>query len=188
MDVYRKFRPDATEKKLVLVGRLSTVVIVLISIAWIPMIRFFSNQIFQYLQAISAYVGAPISAVFLTGILWKRATARAAIITLITGGVFGLVRFITDILSKMGYTDFGPFNILTGYAFLNFALIMFLFCVILMVAVSFVTQRPRQEQIENLTFSHETMSAGVDRVWILVHIGLTILVAALAVSIWAYFA
>ena len=188
MDVYRKFKSDASEKRLVLVGRLSTVVIVFISIAWIPMIRFFSNQIFQYLQAISAYVGAPIAAVFLTGILWKRATARAAITTLITGSVFGLIRFITDILSRMGYTDFGLFNILTGYAFLNFALIMFFFCVTLMVVISLVTQKPRQEQIENLTFSHETMSSGVDRIWILIHIGLTILVAAIAVSIWAYFA
>ena len=91
------------------------------------MIRFLSNQIYQYLQSIQAYIGAPITAVFLTGIFWKRATGKAAIITLIVGGSLGLIRFATDILSKFEYTNFGPFNILTGYAFLNYAVIMFVF-------------------------------------------------------------
>ncbi|MFC1607612.1 sodium:solute symporter [Candidatus Latescibacterota bacterium] len=188
MDVYRKIKPDASEKKLVSVGRWVTVAIVLISIIWIPMIRFMSDQIYQYLQSIQAYIGAPITAVFLTGLLWKRATGNAALITMCTGGLIGLTRFITDILSKMGVTDFGPLSILTGYAFLNFSVIMFLFCVGLMIILSLLTQKPDGDSLANLTFSTKTMSAGVDRVWIWVHVLLSVLVAVVAFSIWFHFA
>ena len=188
MDVFRKIKPDAAEKTLVFVGRLSTVGIVIISLIWIPMIRFLSNQIYQYLQSIQAYVGAPITAVFLTGILWKRATGKAALITMITGCVLGMIRFATDILSKMGYTDFGPLNILTGYAFLNYATLMFAFCVVLMVLLSLMTREPSPERIADLTFSPKTMSAGVSRSWIWIHIILSLLAISITITVWAHFA
>ncbi len=187
MDVYRKIKPNAPEKTLVHVGRLSTAAIVIISIIWIPRIRDLSDQIYQYLQSVQAYVGAPITAVFLTGILWKRATGKAALATLITGGILGIIRFATDILTKMGYTNFGPFNILTGYAFLNYAVIMFAFCVVLMVVISLFTQKPEPEKTTDLTFSSKTMSLGVQKTWIWVHLALTILVLSIVVSIWAHF-
>ncbi len=188
MDVYRKIKPDASEKKLVSVGRWVTVGIVVVSIIWIPMIRLLSNQIYQYLQSIQAYIGAPITAVFLTGILWKKATGKAALITLITGGILGLVRFITDILGKMGYTDLGLLNIFTGYAFLNFAVIMFIFCTGLMIALSLLLREPEPDDIDDITFSTDTMSAGVEKVWIWIHIGLSLLVGTVTLSIWMHFA
>ncbi|MBN1292288.1 MAG: sodium:solute symporter [Candidatus Latescibacteria bacterium] len=188
MDIYRKVKPDSTEMKLVSVGRWVTAGIVVISIIWIPMIRLLSNQIYQYLQSIQAYIGAPITAVFLTGILWKRATGKAALATLITGGILGLVRFVTDILIKMNITSLGPLNIFTGYAFLNFAVIMFFFCVALMVVLSLYTQEKKSDDIENLTFSSRTMSAGVEKIWIWIHVGLSVLVGTIAFTIWTYFA
>jgi len=188
MDVYRKINPDASEKRLVTVGRLVTTGIVIVSILWIPMIRFLSNQIYQYLQSIQAYIGAPIAAIFLCGIFWKRATGKAALSTLVVGSLIGLIRFGTDVLSKMGYTDFGPFNILTGYAFLNYSVLMFFFCMILMVVISLMTEKPRPEQLEGLTFSAKTMSAGVDKTWNIVNVVLSILVVVIVIGIWAHFA
>ncbi len=188
MDVYRKFNPVASEKKLVFVGRITTAAVVVISIIWIPMIRFLSNQVYQYLQSIQSYIGAPVTAVFLMGILWKRATGKAALTTLIIGFVLGAARFATDILSKMGYTDFGPFNILTGFAFLNYSVIMFVVCVALMIILSFLTPRPPDEKIAGLTFSGKTMSLGVDKIWVVIHAILSILVAGVIVCIWAHFA
>jgi len=58
---------------------------------------------------------------------------------MIVGSLLGAIRFATDVLGKMGYTDFGPFNILTGYAFLNYAVLMFAFCVLLMVVLTVVS-------------------------------------------------
>src|SRR6202034_506830 len=89
MDVFRKVYPTADERRLVFVGRVATGVIVVISILWVPLIKYLNSQIYQYLQSVQAYIGAPITAVFLIGVLWKRATGRAAITTLITGGLVG---------------------------------------------------------------------------------------------------
>jgi len=188
MDVYKKLKPDASERRLVLVGRLVTAAIVVISLIWIPMIRLLTDQLYLYLQSIQAYIGAPIAAVFLLGVFWKRATGKAALITMIVGGVLGAIRFATDVLTKMGYHDFGPFDLLTGYAFLNYAVIMFVFCLVLMVVVSLLTKRPEAKQLEDLTFSKDTMSAGVDKTWIWVHATLSVLVILITISLWAHFA
>jgi len=107
---------------------------------------------------------------------------------MIVGGLLGAIRFATDVLGKMGYTDFGPFNILTGYAFLNYAVVMFVFCVLLMVVISLLTAKPQQAQLEGLTFSKDTMSAGVDKVWVWVHAAASVLVVLTVISLWVHFA
>ena len=188
MDVYRRINPAASERRLVTVGRLATVAVVILSIMWIPMIRLLSNQVYQYLQSVQAYIGAPITAVFLTGILWKRATGKAAITTLVIGAVLGASRFIVDIVSKAFTIDFGVFDIVAKCAFLNYSIGLFIFCVALMIIISLNTPVPGLEKTEKLTFSTRTMSAGVDRSWVLVHVGLSILVLTLTITIWSHFA
>jgi hypothetical protein len=66
-------------------------VIVAISMLRVPLIQYLSNETYQYLQSVQAYIAAPISATFLIGVLWKRATGRAAFATLVTGGLRGAV-------------------------------------------------------------------------------------------------
>jgi len=152
MDIYRKLHPQAGERRLVWVGRLSTVLVVALSIAWIPFIRYLDDEIYQYLQSVQAYVGAPITATFLTGILWRGATARAALVTLVFGGLVGASRFALDILHKaMGY-DLGPLTVVVDFSFLNFSVIVFLLCVALMVAVSKVSEKPLRSRISDLVF------------------------------------
>ena len=63
MDVYKKRHPDAAEQTLVRVGRVTTAVIVVVSILWIPFIQFMNSEIYQYLQSIQASLAAPITAV-----------------------------------------------------------------------------------------------------------------------------
>lgn len=188
MDIYRKINPVASERRLVTVGRLATVGIVVISVLWIPMIRLLSNQVYQYLQSVQSYIGAPITAVFLTGILWKRATGRAAITTMIVGGILGASRFGIDIISKAFTIDFGSFSIITNCAFLNYSIGLFFFCVALMIVLSLVSGAPGAEKTHNLTFSGRTMSEGVDRTWVWVHVGISVLVATLTLTVWIHFA
>ena len=66
-DVYRKWRPDASEARLVFVGRVTTVILVFVGLAWIPMMKYVSPQLYIYLQSIQAYIAPPIAAVFLLG-------------------------------------------------------------------------------------------------------------------------
>ena len=188
MDVYRKFRPQATEKKLVATGRLFTLALVLVGILWIPFIRLLSNQIFQYLQSVSAYVGAPITAVFVVGILWRRATGRAAFITLVTGGILGALRFILDILIKSGKLGPDFMRPFSSIAFLNFAVAVFFFSVLLMVGISLITPRPDPEAIRNITFDPATLNQGMDRTWIWLQVMLSLLVGITILGLWIHFA
>lgn len=145
MDVYKKMRPQASESRLVMVGRLTTAAIVVLSIAWIPFIRNLNNEVYQYLQSVQAYVGAPITATFLVGILWRGATASAAFTTLIFGGLVGAARFTLDILRNALKWDLGPLNDLVAFSFLNFSVIVFIICVGLMVGVSRLTAHQQTE-------------------------------------------
>jgi len=151
MDVYKKLRPQASERQLVNVGRWSTVAIVAVSIFWIPFIKNLNNEVYQYLQSVQAYIGAPITATFVTGLLWRGATARAAMVTLITGGVIGAARFIMDVLHNAMKMDLGPMNAVVEFSFLNFSVVVFFFCVLLMVGVSKMTTPATEEQTEGLT-------------------------------------
>lgn len=136
MDIYKKWHPDAAESKLVNVGRWSTAGIVVLSILWIPFISHLNNQVYQYLQSVQAYVGAPITAAFLVGVLWKGATARAAFTTLVVGGLLGAARFTLDILHNALKWDLGPLNDVVTFSFLNFSLIVFALCLAIMYFVS----------------------------------------------------
>jgi SSS family solute:Na+ symporter len=182
MDVYRKLRPAASERRLVLVGRLSTGAIVAISILWIPFIRNLNNEVYQYLQSVQAYVGAPITATFLLGILWRGATSTAALTTLITGGIIGASRFLLDILHNALKMDLGPLNAVVEYSFLNFSVWVFLFCIALMFAVSKVTAPPDLSRVGNLTITWQT-SKSRHRTEVI----FTAVIAVCILSLWYHF-
>ncbi len=200
MDFYKKLKPDSSEKKLVLVGRLSTGVIIVLSIIWIPMISQLSNQMYLYMQSVQAYIGAPISAVFIVGILWKKATGKAAIATLITGGLLGMLRFVTDILRSspgVELSSLGPLQILTGtgeghfmFAFLNFSIVVFVICVVVMATVSVITSKSvkSEAEISDVTFSIRKMASSENKAWTWIEVALSILVLLITVSIIAHFA
>ena len=141
----------ASESQLVNVGRWATGLVVVVSIAWIPVIRYLNSEVYQYLQSVQAYVGAPITATFLVGVLWKGATARAAFITLLCGGVVGASRFLLDIL-KNGGMDLGALQGVAAMSFLNFSVIVFFGCVLLMFVVSKLEQTtPDLRRLAGLT-------------------------------------
>jgi SSS family solute:Na+ symporter len=71
IDFYAKFRPGASQARLVWIGRVATVVMVLIGLAWIPVIQG-ARGLYEYLQGVSAYVGPPIFTVFFFGVFMKR--------------------------------------------------------------------------------------------------------------------
>ena len=149
-DIYRKLRPDAKERNLVLVGQLSTVALVGMGLAWIPMMKLISGQIYQYLQSVQAYIAPPIAAVFLLGVFWRRVNSPGAIASLLTGFVLGIARLVAE-LNKSALGD----GWLFWYAdinFLHFAIFLFVICAVVLVLVSFATPAPAQEQVAGLTF------------------------------------
>lgn len=182
MDIYKKLHPTASETKLVNVGRIATGVIVLISIAWIPLIRGLNNEVYQYLQSVQAYVGAPITAVFLTGILWRGATQKAAFTTLVAGGLLGAARFTLDILHNALKVDLGPLNSLVQFSFLNYSILVFFLCVFLMYFISRASTPKPHSELEGLTIVPGGALAGSKSEMIF-----TAIIGASTVALWIHF-
>src|SRR5262249_22055979 len=72
MDIYKKIRPDSSNKELVRVGRITTAIVVILGMVWIPIMKNISGVLYQYLQSVQSYLAPPIAAVFLLGVFSKR--------------------------------------------------------------------------------------------------------------------
>lgn len=94
-DLYKRFKPDTSDKKLIHIGRVATVTGVILAILWSPIIGKF-DSIYGAIATMICYISPPITAVFTVGIFWKRATSKAAVITLWTGFALGIIVFILD--------------------------------------------------------------------------------------------
>ena len=157
IDIYKKIRPDMSEKSLINIGKIATVIIVLLGIIWIPVMEKIGGGVmYQYLQNVQSYIAPPITAVFLLGILWKRVTSDAAIATLISGLILLILRlgseiyFQKEILSGASIT-----GVAFAFATINFAhmaIFIFIFSVMLCVTVSLMTAVPDYAKIEGLSF------------------------------------
>ncbi|MDQ1470093.1 MAG: hypothetical protein QOJ99_1573, partial [Bryobacterales bacterium] len=184
MDIFRKTHPESSERRLVFVGRVATGAIVLLSILWVPLIKYLSNEIYQYLQSVQAYIGAPITAVFLVGVLWKRATARAAFTTLVTGGLLGAGRFVLDVMHDAFRIDLGFLNSLVRFSFLNYSVLVFLFCVLLMFVIT-ITE-PRRTAAAETSLTVDWGADGV-RVFDRADVAWTGMVGCFIVGLWIHF-
>lgn len=156
MDLYSKFRPGAAERQLVKVGRIATSVMVLIGLAWIPVIRG-SRGLYDYLQSVQGYLAPPIFVVFFLGIFWKRLNSKGCLAALIVGFTLGIFRLGVDTMPKWtgvaDYYDEGSFLwIVNRIYFQYFSLLIFLICSAVMVLVSFVTRAPDYDRISGLTY------------------------------------
>ena len=155
-DVYRELYPDASERQLVWVGRLSTVLLTVLGLAWIPLMDYVSDQLYTYLQSVQSYISPPIAAVFLLGVFWKRVNARGAMSSLLTGFVLGAARLVLELVNGPAATGLPAGSIWAYIAeinFLHFAIILFLICVAVLVGVSLLTQPPPRRKVAGLTYA-----------------------------------
>ncbi len=154
-DVYRKWRPNATEARLVTVGRITTVILVILGLAWIPFMKYVSPQIYIYLQSVQAYIAPPIAACFLLGILNPRLNGIGALSALWAGFVLGFARLILELSKGSLPAD----SLLLWYAsinFLHFAALLFALCSAILVVVSFLTAPPEPQRVADLTLQTAT--------------------------------
>jgi len=160
-DVYRKWRPNATEPQLVTVGRITTVILVILGLAWIPFMKYVSPQLYIYLQSIQAYIAPPIAACFLLGILHRRLNGTGALAALWVGFVLGMARLVLE-LAK-GSLESGTFVYwIASMNFLHFAALLFLLCSTILVAVSLTTPPPAPERVADLTLQTATAVTDAD--------------------------
>src|SRR6056297_2069391 len=139
LDIYKRmFRPDASDKDLVRVGVISSVVILAFSIVLGGFVGKLGGSLFEYIQSLYAFFAPPFAAVFVLGILWKRINGTGALTTVILG-------FALGIAIKL-YLSFAtaPPPWLVPYA--NQASINWFFCLTVCTGVSLLTSPPRAEQ------------------------------------------
>jgi SSS family solute:Na+ symporter len=155
IDFYSKMRPTAPQKQVVWVGRMATVVMVLIALAWIPVIRG-GKGLYDYLQGIQAYLAPPIFVVFFLGVFSKRLNAKGCLWALIVGFALGLFRLAIDTPVKMipdfSYTEGSFFWIVNNMYFQYYSLLIFLISIAVMVVVSYLSSKPDYSKIEGLTY------------------------------------
>ncbi|MGB3633099.1 MAG: hypothetical protein WA982_03580, partial [Rubrobacteraceae bacterium] len=143
MDFVRVYRPGITQNGLAAVGRLTTGIVMVVAAAWAPQIQRFPT-LWQYLQSVLSYVVPPVVAVFLLGILWRRANRHGAFYTLAIGVPLGLAGFISNEVFS-----------LISIQFLYAAGISFAGSCLLLAGVSLATAAPPREKVEGLTWRRE---------------------------------
>lgn len=179
IDIYKKWRPSTSEKQLVRVGQVVTVLLVLLGLAWIPMLQVIEGGLFQKLQSIQAYIAPPIAAVFLVGILSKKVNNKGALAALFSGAVLGTLRLVLEI-NKEALA--GVWRYIADINFLHFALFLFLICTVVLFGVSYATSADRKELSSVFWAKGETRS--FNRMNAALSIGLIIVV----VLLWLAFA
>ena len=184
-DVYRKLHPGATERRLVWVGRLSTGVLVGLGLLWIPLMGLVSEQIYQYLQSVQAYISPPIAAVFLVGILSRRVNARGAMAALLTGFVLGMGRLVAEL--NKSRLDGWAFEY-ADVNFLHFAIFLFAICTAVLIGVSFTSAAPPTSQVEGLTHGGAPRAlSATRRAERQRDVLLSLVLVACVIAIWLYF-
>ncbi len=196
LDVYKKLHPEASERRLVLVGRIATGALVGFGLLWIPFMQLISGQLYQYLQSVQAYISPPIAAVFLIGILWRRVNAKGAMAALLTGFVLGMGRLVVEISQPAGGYEaalesvpaLGAFlATYAGINFLHFALFLFLVCTGVLIGVSLVTPPPPEEKVAGLTLAVRERAVAVASAWRRRDLALTVGLVICVGLVWIYF-
>ena len=156
-DFYKPMKKGMSEAHYVLIGRIATVVVVILGLAWVPVMRSLGS-LYDYLQGIQSLLAPAMVAVFTLGIFSKKITPKAGEWGLVGGFIIGMIRLVTNVVTSNGNDQ------MTGWLWENttwfwqtnwliFECWLLVFIVALMVCVSFVTKAPSKEQIEAITFS-----------------------------------
>jgi SSS family solute:Na+ symporter len=146
MDLYKPFLGrDKSEQHLVRVGRLSASAILAVATLLAIWFSYQKLGVFDLIQNIGAWVAAPIAAVFLLGVLWKRTTAWAATFVLVFA--FPYTWFVEYYLFKH-VSWLMPFDNWLNRTFLVWATSM-----ALLVVLSLITRPPDAEKIKGIIWS-----------------------------------
>lgn len=141
LDIYQKiFDKNASERRLVNVGKITIIVSMILAIIIAPHLGIDKKGGFQYIQEYTGFVSPGIFAMFLLGFFWKKTTSNAALFATIGGFLMSIVlKFLPQFmdLSFLGSTGFAvPVNGVYEIPFIDRVGFVFLFCVIVMYFIS----------------------------------------------------
>jgi solute:Na+ symporter, SSS family len=173
VDLYEKVYPGASQEKLVKVGRLATLMMVLISLAWLPVIEG-AHGLYNYLQTVQSYLAPPVFVVFFLGVFWKRMNWQGCLWAMLVGFGLGLFRLAVDTPVALGvagfeggYAEGSALWVINKIYFQYFGVLIAIVSAVTAVAVSLATPAPDYATLGGLTFATATTadSAETRRSW-----------------------
>ncbi len=190
-DFYKPLRPGKSETTYVAVGRIATVVVVFLGMAWIPVMMSLGS-LYDYLQGIQSLLAPAMVAVFALGIFSKRITPMAGQWGMIVGFLIGMARLVTNIITNTGKLPMsGAIWENTAWFWqtnwLIFECWLLLFLVVMMYVVSAFTKAPTKEQISAISFSgnYKQMIRESWNIWdVVATLGVVALCAAFYIYFW----
>jgi solute:Na+ symporter, SSS family len=151
VDIVKRVRPATPDQRLVQIGKISAVVVMLLSMAWSTQAGLFGS-IFEAINKMPAqFLAPPITTVFLWGVFWRRGTKQASLVTLLFGFIAGFIVFLMDL------PLFGKVQLVTeglGIGFMMQAWWGFCICSLIFVVVSLLTPKPDLQQIEGISWKN----------------------------------
>jgi len=192
IDIYQKLRPKSSQTEMVRMGRIATVGMVLIALAWIPVVQG-ATGLYNYLQSVQGYLAPPIFVVFFFGVFWKRLNAQGCLWAMIVGFGVGLFRMLVDTPITLGVIQAYEQNsflwIVSNINFQYFSILITIISAIVMIGVSYMTKEPDYATIKNLTFGTRTNEHMADSQasWDWRDIATSILVVAVIIGGYVYF-
>jgi SSS family solute:Na+ symporter len=144
VDIYKRIVPTTPDKKLITIGRISALCIMIIAAFWSTQGDKFSS-IFDAINRVAMALSPPVATVLLLGVLYKRGTRQASLLTLVVGLILGITAFCLDFQPISG--DLIITNRL-GIPFMMQAWWLFCICVVIYLVTSRLTPKPDPAQIE----------------------------------------
>ncbi|KAG8189137.1 hypothetical protein JTE90_018431 [Oedothorax gibbosus] len=155
VDIWPQLRKKPSVFELMVVGRSFVVVMIVVSIAWIPVIQEMQGgQLFIYIQSVSAYLAPPIAAVYILAVLWRRMNEQGCFWAMVVGFIVGVCRMVLDFMYRgpdCGEPDLRP-SLVRDVHYMYFAFILFLLTVVTAVVVSCVTPAPEPYRLIRTTY------------------------------------
>ncbi len=162
VDLYSKWRPEATEHQIVRTGRIATAVMILVALAWIPVIQG-ATGLYNYLQTVQGYLAPPIFIVFFFGVFNKRLNAKGCLWAMVIGLTLGLFRMLVDTPVTMGvagfekgYTPGSLLWIINNIYFQYWSVLIAVVSAVVMVVVSYATREPEYDSMKGLIYGTAT--------------------------------
>jgi SSS family solute:Na+ symporter len=193
IDFYKPHNPEASEHRLVVIGRLATITVVVLGLIWIPIMKSLGSVLYEYLQKVQSLIAPAIAAVFLLGVFNRKITPKAGEWGLLIGALIGLFRLCLMVFDPGTHFNDATQKLMTDpslrsgiFTILNINWIHF--CIFLFV-ISMFTPKASEQQIQGLTY----FSQSPDQIketrdsWNITDIITTLIVLGVCIAFYIYF-
>jgi len=165
LDIVKRVRPDTPDREVVFIGRIATGVIMVLAMLWSTQGDQFGT-IFEAINKIPMTFAPAVTTVFVLGVMWKRGTRQAAMATLYSGSLIGIVYFIADLpsIGKMvlGHAEAGKdfTGLVTdpahglGIPFMLVGPLLTVFCVAIYIVTSLMTPAMDPDEVAKVCWDH----------------------------------